>query len=874
MRVGRRRAHTQWGGPGISMRLFALPLIPLLLVFWVSSLVVGPAQRTAERARQIEQGVPKTDALLRLSVTLHDEMTAADLTAIGTPQVLHALGLNYDYPTASKATNQALAVVKNLLPNQTPKFEVWLAQARKAIQTKTPDKIISAYNTLDLGILQELQTQEHALDLIAHKISDGGSELSDALTVLADLGAAMHYRTWQVADASGLLFHSNTPTALLEVTFGRDSALYLEASNKLLASPTGSVPGKWRSYRDNPAIKHLDDFMNSLIKGGQGSSEEVISSINTLGVMSNAFNKVEAQADTTLVSLAHQVESRATATLRNTAIALGACLLVVCVYAVRASRSIGNPLRDLAASAQSVSDGRLDGDSAQVRGPREIRQVTRAFNDLVGNLRLLETKALALAGLDLGNPALHTPLPGRLGAAIDDSMRVLSESVSQRDLLAQELAHEASHDALTRLPNRATALEAIDAALARGTRAGQPVAVLFIDLDGFKLINDIHGHSVGDALLVEVALRMKTLLRDGDLVARLGGDEFLIIAESTDAAGATMLGRRIVETVGTPIDISGHRVSVGASVGIAMSLDGSTDASHFLSRADLALYRAKGGGRGRVEIFDESLQRELNERDDIQQGMQATLERGGDEFELNYQPVIDTVSSKTRGVEALIRWRRPGIGLVPPDSFIPIAETSNLIVDLDLWVLETATRQAAEWHTNPEMAGLSVAVNISGRHLLSGRLPNHLADILARTGMNPLKLVVEITETVLVTDLSMVSVQLDQIRRTGVRIAIDDFGTGFTSLTALRTLPVDVIKVDRSFISQLDQASDRSLVSMVTHLGHELGATIVAEGVETHAQLEALRELGADQVQGYLISRPISAAEFVRAFTSHPLVGA
>ena len=450
-------------------------------------------------------------------------------------------------------------------------------------------------------------------------------------------------------------------------------------------------------------------------------------------------------------------------------------------------------------------------------------------------------------------------------------MRVLAASVAERDRLAQELTHQAMHDLLTGLPNRASALTVIDAAVARGLRAGTPVSVLFVDLDGFKLINDTHGHQAGDRLLVEVSTRMRACARNGELVARLGGDEFLLVAEDTDAQGAVVLAERVIAELSTPMEFQGNQLSVGASVGISVVMDGPVSAEDILGRSDLALYRAKAQGRGRVELFDRSLQEAQEHQRDVETALRDTLERGGDELILHYQPVISAATGAVEGVEALVRWHRPGHGQVYPDDFIPIAEKSALIIALDRWVLATAAAQAMAWLTQRTKSDLTVAVNISGRHLLSGRLPGNVREVLASSGLPARSLILEITETVLITDLPTVSVQLGDIQNLGVRIAVDDFGTGFTSVAALRSLPLDIIKVDRSFVMGIDEGSNHALVTMVTRLGHQLGATVIAEGVETQEQRCTLTELGADQLQGYLISRPVTAADFGQKYFTVPI---
>ena len=541
--------------------------------------------------------------------------------------------------------------------------------------------------------------------------------------------------------------------------------------------------------------------------------------------------------------------------LIETIIAVGLTIAVALLLA----KSISSPLRRLERHARAVSSGDLELPSLPARGPKETVVVSETFNDLVSNLRLLEAKTRALAECSFDDPVLAEPLPGRLGQALHQSVAVLSGSIVERDTLQQRLVHQATHDALTGLHNRAAAIEFLDQALARASRSSEAVAVLFIDLDDFKRANDTHGHAVGDAILKEIAHRMSDAARRGDFLARLGGDEFVVIAEGVnDGSEATVIGTRLVDAASEPVDIGDVRVSVGACVGVAFALDGAADdPSQLLARADLAVYRAKHAGNSRVEIYDESMQKALIARAEIEQDLHGALDRGGAGLVLQYQPVIDAVSGELTSVEALVRWDRPGHGRCQPNDFIPAAEASDLIIRLDCWVLDAALRQHRDWNRSGG-GEISVAVNISGRHLLSGSLTEHVAAALAATGVPPNRLVLELTETVLLADLPAVAVEMERLRGLGVRVAIDDFGTGYTSLAHLQHLTVDEIKIDRSFIQQLPGGRDSSLVRMVTELGHHLGVSIVAEGVETDDQLAALREVGCDSLQGFLIGRPLT----------------
>ena len=412
--------------------------------------------------------------------------------------------------------------------------------------------------------------------------------------------------------------------------------------------------------------------------------------------------------------------------------------------------------------------------------------------------------------------------------------------------------------------------EFLEQALARCGRSGQPLAVLFIDLDDFKRANDTHGHAVGDAILKQIAQRMTQTARRGDFLARLGGDEFLVIAEGIgDGAEASAIGARLIHAASQPIDVNDLRVSVSACVGITFALDAAAEEpSQLLARADLAVYRAKRAGHARVEVYDESMQQALIARAELEQALHATLDRDGEDLSLQYQPVIDATSGKLSSVEALVRWNRTG-KTCQPDEFIPIAEQSDLIIRLDCWVLATALAQQQRWR-HAGLGEISIAVNISGRHLLSGQLTDHVSEALSASQVKPTQLILELTETVLLTDLPTVALEMQRLRSLGIRMSIDDFGTGYTSLAHLQHLTVDEIKIDRSFVQQLPDGRDSSLVRMVTELAHHLGVSIVAEGVETDEQLTALHEIGCDSLQGFLIGRPLTVEQLTTWCHKHP----
>jgi len=452
-----------------------------------------------------------------------------------------------------------------------------------------------------------------------------------------------------------------------------------------------------------------------------------------------------------------------------------------------------------------------------------------------------------------GSVVLFLLVVGRMNLAIDQ----IVASNRQRERLQADLAYQASHDSLTRLPNRAHVLSLIEGAMHRGQRSGALVAVLFVDLDRFKAVNDAFGHGAGDDVLRAVAARMQAEVRGGDVVARLGGDEFVVLLEPVESQEAVIdVAQRLIAAVSAPIDTAhaGTPVAVGASIGVGFSLDGDTDPERLLGEADAAAYRAKALGRGRVEVFDESLRRHLHDRADLEAAISHGLTHG--EFEMVYQPVVDVKTQRLQGFEALIRWNRPGSGQVMPDDFIPVAESSRLICDVDRWALDTALAQLAQW--SARVPDLWVAVNISGRHISDPRVVADVREALAASGVEGAQLVLELTETIRIDDFRAVD-HLQQLRELGVSVSIDDFGTGYNSIIQMQNLPVDSIKIDRSFIASTHTASEQ-LVLLIVQAAHAFGFTVIAEGVELAEQLSTLDEVGCDSAQGYLIARPLPAA--------------
>jgi diguanylate cyclase (GGDEF)-like protein len=439
----------------------------------------------------------------------------------------------------------------------------------------------------------------------------------------------------------------------------------------------------------------------------------------------------------------------------------------------------------------------------------------------------------------------------------------VTRDISERKQAEIELSHAALHDTLTGLPNRALFLDRLGLALRRTERRSGSVAVLFCDLDRFKVVNDSLGHDAGDRLLVDVAKRIVTALRPADTVARFGGDEFTILCE--DIAGeieAATIAQRIVDVFRDPFVLEDGEVFLATSLGIAIARGTDDRAEDLIRDADAAMYRAKERGKGRYEIFDEAMRADAVARLETESALRRALDRG--ELLLHYQPEVDIVTGEVRGFEALVRWDHPARGLLAPSAFIPLAEETGLIVPIGEWVLREACTEATRWAGMSDEP-LTLSVNLSARQLAQQDLVAMVRRAVAETGIDPSTLCLEITESAVMESGSATTAQLRALKSIGVRLAIDDFGTGFSSLAHLRRFPVDVLKIDGTFVAGLGhEPQDASIAAAVISLAHALGLETVAEGIETDEQHTVLRGLGCDLGQGYLFGHPAPAAEAVR----------
>ena len=442
----------------------------------------------------------------------------------------------------------------------------------------------------------------------------------------------------------------------------------------------------------------------------------------------------------------------------------------------------------------------------------------------------------------------HEPMAG--GGFVD----TFTDVTGQRRAEAQ-IAHMALHDPLTDLPNRVLFRQRLDTALHRTAR-GEPCAVLCLDLDQFKSVNDTLGHPVGDALLKTVTERLRRLVRPTDTVARLGGDEFAIVQGSADhPAAASGLAARLLRELGTPFEVAGHQIVIGVSIGIAIAPGDGSDPDHLLKSADIALYQAKSEGRNRYRFFEPEMDTLMQARRDLEQDLRKAIAEN--EFELYFQPLVSLGKGQITGFEALIRWNSPTRGMVSPAQFIPVAEEVGLIIQIGEWVLGEACRCAMSW-ADP----LKVAVNVSTTQFSGRNLVHVVSQALTESGLDPARLELEITESVMVQDFDSALSILHQIKKLGVGIAMDDFGTGYSSLSYMRSFPFDKIKIDQSFIREIgNKVESTAIIRAVTGMCESLGITVTAEGVETRQQLNLLRAERCTEIQGYLISKPRPARD-------------
>ena len=525
------------------------------------------------------------------------------------------------------------------------------------------------------------------------------------------------------------------------------------------------------------------------------------------------------------------------------------------------SQNSASALPVIMVTAKSESTNIVDalelGANDYVTKPVDFAVALARVNTQISRKRAVERVALANEELRKVNEDLERRVEERTSRLIDANQRLKVEIADREESQARS-QYLAYHDSLTGLGNRLLFKEQLEEALKDDSVASHPLAVLFLDLDGFKAVNDTLGHSIGDLLLKSVATKLRDILPRTDRIARLGGDEFAILQISAAQPGSSIaLAEKIIEVVGQPNSIDGHDVTVGASVGIAVARPGDMNTENFLKSADLAMYSAKSDGRGTYRMFDPEMDAIVQARRLLERDMRTALAQDG--FRLFYQPLVNLQTKKVTAFEALMRWQHPERGMVPPSDFIPVAEEMGLIVQLGEWALRQACAEATEW---PD--GICVSVNLSPLQFSKGNLVSSVMSALASAGLPASRLELEITESVLLEKSERNITILNQLRDLGVRISMDDFGTGYSSIGYLRSFPFDKIKIDQSFVRDLlvDEGS-LAIVRAIAGLGVSFGMITTAEGVETEEQMRCLNLEGCIEVQGYLYSRPVPADEIV-----------
>jgi diguanylate cyclase (GGDEF)-like protein len=862
--VGRARRPGDWR---IATRLGVLVLVPLvgLLLFAVSTIRLRTT--AVAEAKEVQQDVERINRLVDVRAALFQEWAPSEsamaLARLGLPveQAGRVFDVDLEEQLRASRANTDAAVAALGDPDVLKPSDLTELRAVVDANPGAHGGDIAPFFDPPAARIDQALNRDIGHARLRMPQMEGAERVSDTLRATQNT-IALSEATVDQLTTTAAAFLNPADNGTSSRQFAAQGARARLAAGELAGNTNPGVADAWRTVTTAEAYPRVQEELARIGKG-DGPRLDAPDGLDRMGRLGrdaiahehNLFGLIAA-ANRASGETAAQITADAEAELR-TSIALAVALVAAAVVvSVAVARSINRPLRRLAAHTGRVGAGDLDVAPLGDRGPQDLTVAFRAIDDLVANLRLLDAKSQALADLDFEAPVLAEPLPGRLGQALERSVSVVSGWIGERDAFQDRLLQQASQDPLTGVLNRAAAADHLEQALARVRRSELGLALLHVDLDDFQRINDNHGQAAGDRVLRDTARLLEEVTGDDALIARIGGDEFLVMVESvTDPGTVDDLARRLRDALRRTGDAHGGPVLVGGSIGLAFTWDGTDDAHDLLGRAELAVHRAKAHDGGGIEIYDEGLQEQLREQAEVEESLTAAL--GADELFLQYQPVIDLATGRMSSVEALVRWRRPEIGIRPPDTFIPVAERSDLIIDLDRWVMRRVATQLHEWASAPGLGDLQVAVNVSGRHLLSQTLYDHVVDLLDSTGIPAHRLVIEVTETVLVNDLVLAAAQLEAVRGLGVRIALDDFGTGYTSITHLRRLPIDIIKIDRSFVALLGQDRDRKLLQMIVELGHDLGVTIVAEGVETQEQYDTLRQLGCDRAQGYLMSRPL-----------------
>lgn len=855
-------------------RLVAITLLPILgFSLWFGAVTESRLRQT-ERAATVRDRVGRLSAYLnaRTALTAEQVPTQAKLaiSVFGVPASFSSMILGFDPDQRMK---EVRPVTERAFQDEAADLLPALRRLRSIADTDAPSSVRFDQTFREFDAIQEelRERSKTEYELIGAAVGnlDGERDLWRSVEVVI----AVEDLANQYQNQTSLVFEIRSSKK------ARNQALAELASSSALADRdmevirthagelTRSDFAKFVSEQSSIDAKKITEsvFSEDDESGFQtidfANLQREAGLFNTMLQRGEGARKVLtfAQAETRERSL--QVQRSARNELLLTFLLAATIALVSIAFASVLARSVSSPLRSLARRAARIGGGDLSGDPLPETGPQEVVQVGKALNELVANLVVLDRQASALAAGDLEHSIFDDALPGALGRSMQETVSRLRASIQNREELRSRLAHQATHDDLTGLPNRKSLVEAIHAALGRSRRQQTGIAVSFIDLDGFKRANDTYGHRFGDQVLVLCADRLVGHRRQGDFIARIGGDEFVIVSENiADSYEALSIANRYISVLSEPVSIDNKSANIGASIGIALDFQNEADATILLRDADLAVYRAKANGGGRAEICDLALRSQIERRDDLERAVVDAIRK--DELRLEYQPILrsNASGSSVASAEALLRWDRPGHGPISPADFVPLLESSPRIVDLGRWVMKSVLRDASHWVG--AAAGMPVAINVSARHLVASTFLSDLQTALDQSGIDPRRVVLEITETSLVDNVTVAVNHLEAARGLGLRVALDDFGTGFTSIRQLRDFPVDILKIDRSFVERIHDPDDQSLVRMMIGVAGTLGLDILAEGVETTEQAKLLTSLGCRLHQGYFYARPLRPDAF------------
>jgi diguanylate cyclase (GGDEF)-like protein len=971
------------GGWGLMARMLALVAVPLVLVGVLTIERTSSLESDTQVAHQMTSLVKLEEAVAAVQLPAYAErlstvgLSTVDQLKVPRPLVIQLTGLDVsamvvhsraDLNVALDALQEqvaSLAGSDSVLAADLAAWRTRMIAERGTVDAQAGDPAVAG------ELFDQLETIGRRAVLAAeNRITDGGLR-AQILDDYERLHAVSHMVTAAGDRANAVLVSVIRPD--------RDHFANLISAQAIFRAEVDDfaehlAPEEAARFRQLTATATIPDELltRPTIDPVAGSFDPAVVGYSAAAITTQmAFLKDMAgfvrEVHESVVTQTELVERQVGSRMRQGALRLWGTLAVTLLMVAILGRSMLVPLRRLSQRAVAINLGATQLGALRPSGPRDVRQLAMAMNDMLGTLQLIDRQTAALAEGDLHSTALSESVPGDVGRSIRDSVNrvaqltselhesealasaiidnaadaiwtvsthgdiqsanlaaermvgrneqqqigdpiatvlsgdrgeqrvrangvdpievavhsvavpsggsmvrvVFAHDVSATKRFEQRLVHQARHDSLTGLPNRFAVLDDLEQLL---RESNAPCAVLFIDIDGFKSVNDSHGHGVGDFVLQEVAGRIQRHARGDDLVARLGGDEFLVVMRAMHALhDAIEFAGRLIREIEQPYRQGEHLFTMSASVGVALVQPG-TEALTAVQRADAAVYLAKRHGRGRVEVFNQELQSSIEQRAEMEMALRDAIRQG--ELSLHLQPIVDLTTDAYWGAEVLARWTRAGGLTIAPDDFIPVAEESSLIFELQQFVLGEACRILADWQLRDPGCKFRIAVNISGRHLTDGTLVADIRDVLAATGADPRLLELELTETHLLVDLGRARAILDELRAMGIAIVVDDFGTGYSSMTYLRELPVDCVKIDRSFVANAtDDGYDAAVIEALLSIGRTLDLSIVAEGIETADQLDYVRSRGVDRGQGFLLGRPMPRADVELVLFGAPSVG-